>query len=144
MILLNGLPPILGATFFHVIVINILAIIIEYAIIKRRYKGSKLMLRVLLSNLISVIIGTIVVYNIPDLIGSGLGKPDDYIYTNYDKFALGLGLLGLFLSNVIIETPAYLIGIRVDKDISKLITIIFVANLVTNIPVVLIYMWFVN
>jgi hypothetical protein len=145
MILLNGVAPILGATIIHVVIINIIAIFVEYAIIKRRFRDSKLMLRVVLSNLISVVVGSIVIYAIPDLMGAAIDKPDSYIYNNYDKLAVGAGLACLFLSNVLIETPAYLIGTTiVRKDVFGLISVIFLANLVTNVPVVLIYMLFVN
>ena len=136
MILLNGLAPIMGATLLHVVFINIAAIVIEYFIIKAKFKGRRLILRVILANLISVLIGTIVVYTVPELIGGAVAKPDDYIYSNYDKFALGVGLFCLFLTNVIIETPAYLFGLKMDKSIWSLITIILTANLITNIPVI--------
>lgn len=144
MILLNGLAPIMGITLLHVVFINFGAIVVEYIIIRTRFKGSMLLLRVILSNLISVIVGTIVVYSIPEIIGGAVGRSDTYVYTSYDKFALGVGLACLFLSNVIIEIPAYLVGIKIDKDSLRLISLILVANLVTNIPVVFIYMVFVN
>jgi hypothetical protein len=134
----------MGATLLHVIFINIFAIGVEYAILKRRFHASKLMLRVILSNLLSVLAGTIVIYTIPELIGGAVGRPDDYIYTNYDKFAMAVGLVCLFLSNVLIETPAYIVAAGVKmKDVWRLISLIFVANLVTNIPVIAIYMLFV-
>ena len=140
MILLNGLPVILGATIMHVFVINIIAILTEYLIIKRQYEGNRLILRVILANLISVVAGTFVVYLIPSAIGHPIAKPDDYIYTAQDQYALGLGLLVLFLSNVLLETPAYFIGLQRGYNRRKLLLTIFVANLVTNIPVCLIYL----
>lgn len=140
MILLNGLAPIMGATLVHVVIINFLAIIIEYFFIKSKYNGRYLLLRVIVANLISVVVGTIVVYSLPELIGGAVGRPDTYIYSNYDRFAMSIGMIGLFVSNVAIETPAYLIGLKIDKGIWKLIAIILIANLATNIPVVFIYM----
>lgn len=145
MILLNGLAPIMGATLLHVIFINIIAIVVEYVIIKKRFRSSNLMLRVILSNLISVLAGTIVIYTIPELIGGAVGRPDDYVYTSYDRFAMAVGLICLFLSNVLIETPAYLVAAGAEKkDVLRLISLILVANLVTNIPVIIIYMVFVS
>lgn len=144
MILLNGLPPILGATLFHIIFINIFAIIVEYLIIKRRYKGTRLLQRVIVSNLISLFIGIIVIYSIPDSIGGALARPDDYDYSNQDKLALAIRVFFLFLSNVIIETPAYVLGYKIENQFWRLVTIIFIANLVTNIPVLLIYLLFMN
>ncbi len=140
MILLNGLAPIMGATFVHVVIINVLAIIVEYFFIKSRYNGRYLLLRVIIANLISALIGTIIVYSLPELIGGAVARPDTYIYSNYDRFAMSIGMIGLFISNVAIETPAYLIGLKIDKGIWRLITIILIANLITNIPVVFIYM----
>ena len=140
MIILNGLAPIMGATLVHVVIINFLAIIVEYFFIKPRYNGRYLLLRVIVANLISVVIGTIVVYSLPELIGGAVARPDDYTYSNYDRFAISIGMIGLFISNVAIETPAYLIGLKIDKGIWGLIKIILVANLITNIPVVLIYL----
>ena len=144
MILLNGLAPIMGATFLHIVFINVLAIIIEYFIIKRRFKGKALILRVIIANLISVLIGTIVVYTVPELLGGAIARPDTYTYSNYDKFALGFGLFCLFLTNVIIEAPAYLFGLKMGKFIRPLIKTILLANLITNIPVVFIYLWVMN
>ncbi|HAS39637.1 MAG TPA: hypothetical protein DCS93_04120 [Microscillaceae bacterium] len=144
MILLNGLPPILGIAIIHVFIINFLAIIVEYLIIKPKYNGQYLLLRVIIANLISVIVGTIVVFSLPELIGHAIVRPDDYIYNNDDRFALVMGLIGLFISNVFLETPAYLIGLKIDKRAWKLVKKIFIANLITNIPVVVIYLLFMR
>ena len=142
MVLLNGLPPILGATILHVVLINLFAIAAEFYIIRSSFAGRYLLLRVIMANLFSVIVGTIVVFSLPELIGGAMGRPDDYIYTNYDRFAMSIGLTGLFISNVLLETPAYLIGLKFDRSIWPLIRIIFIANLITNIPVVAVYLLF--
>ncbi|MEQ8477836.1 hypothetical protein [Fulvivirga sp.] len=144
MILLNGLPPILGATFLHVVIINVLAIVVEYYFIKRRYYGSRLLLRVVLANLISVLIGSVIVLSVPELIGGATARPDSYEYNNYDKFAMLIGLICLFLSNVLVETPAYLFGIKISNETWNLINLILIANLITNIPVIIIYFLVIN
>ena len=145
MILLNGLAPIMGATFLHIVFINVGAIILEYFIIRTKFKGRLLILRVVLANLISVLVGTIVVYSIPELVGGAVARPDTYVFSSFDQIALGFGLLCLFLSNVIVENPAYLIGLKKDKStIWPLIKIILLANLITNVPVVIIYLWIMN
>ena len=144
MYLLNGLPPILGATILHVIFINVGAIIIEFFIIKRKFNGRFLLLRVIMANLISVLAGTIVVFTVPEWIGGAVGRPDSYTYSNYDMIAMGLGLFALFISNVIIETPAYLFGQKLDRSAWSLMRTIFIANLITNIPVVIVYLWIMH
>ena len=130
----------MGATFVHVVIINVLAIVIEYFLIKPKYQGRFLLVRVIGANLVSVVVGTIVVYSVPEMIGGAMARSDTYVFNNYDRFALCIGLVGLFLSNVAIETPAYLIGQRIDKNVWKLVKRILVANLITNIPVIFIYL----
>ncbi len=134
----------MGATVIHCVIINVMAIVIEYFVIRTRFRPRLLLLRVILANLLSVMIGTIVIYTIPELIGGAVARPDDYVYDAYDQFALGVGLLCLFVTNVLIETPAYLIGAKSDKSFLQLVPIIFIANLITNVPVVLIYMMVVS
>ena len=144
MIYLNGLPVIFGATLLHIAVINFMAIFIEYKIIKRKYVGSRLKLRVVMANLISVLAGTFVFYMIPENMNVMLAQMDQPDYVFWNKVALGLALLGLFLTNVIVETPAYLIGNKIDRSTRRLLGTIFLANLITNIPVVLIYLSVAN
>lgn len=144
MILLNGLPPILGATIIHITIINVFAIIVEYLIIKTRYPGKRLLVRVIIANVVSVLAGTIVMLKIPDTIGGRFGAPDTYVYTLHDKISFAVRLSFLFITNVLIETPAYFFGLKVDKGFWQLIAVIFLSNVITNIPVLLIYLLFMS
>lgn len=139
MILLNGVPPIIGIGLLHVTVINIAAIFIEYYFIKNRHIINRLLLRTVLANLISLIIGLFVLVSLPDYMGGNIMRTDSGM-TNFDKLTLAFGLFGLFLANVIIEFPAYLMGYKMNKaEVQNLFKTVLFANLLTNIPVFIVY-----
>jgi hypothetical protein len=139
MILLNGVPPIIGIGLLHVTIINIVAIFIEYSFIKKRHKIDKLIFRTILANLISLVIGLLVLVLIPDYMGGNIMRTDSPM-TNFDRISLVAGLSGLFLVNVAIEYPGYIIGYKTNGSLFLGIfkTVLF-ANLLTNIPVFILY-----
>ena len=111
MILLNGVAPIVGLGFFHVTVINVIAIIFEYFFIKKRHDINRLAIRTIMANVTSLIVGLILLLWIPNIMGGNIERTDSAM-TSFDKISLVAGLLGLFVANVAIEYPAYIIGYK--------------------------------
>lgn len=139
MILLNGLPPIIGLGLFHVTIINIVAILIEYYFINKRHRINKLAIRTIFANLLSLVVGLFVLVLIPDYMGGNIMHTESPL-SNFDKVSLMMGLFGLFLANVIIEFPAYLIGQKGEKlQSASLFRTVLFANLLSNIPVFVLY-----
>ena len=139
MILLNGVAPIVGLGLAHVTVINIFAIVFEYTFIKKRHCIDNLALRAIVANLISLIAGLIVLLWIPNLIGGNIGRADGEMIL-IDKISLFSGLFGLFLANVVIEYPAYIIGLNARSRMTLgLFKTVLIANVFSNIPVFILY-----
>jgi hypothetical protein len=139
MILLNGVPPVVGIALFHVSIINVIAIIVEYFFIKRRHNIDWLLLRTIFANLISLLVGLFVLWLIPNSIGSNIFQTEVSL-TNFDRISLAFGLGGMFLANVIIEFPAYIIGRKTNRlAVIQVFKTVLFANLLTNIPVLFLY-----
>ena len=141
MISANGIPIIFGAAVFNVVAINFLAMFIEYQIIKRRHTIPRLITRVVLANLSSVLIGTILFLFIPEEINQIFRNTEQYDFIIQNDIGFIVALWVLFFSNVMVEMPAYFIGRTWEWDNRKLISTVFLANLVTNIPVILFYVY---
>jgi hypothetical protein len=136
MVLLNGIPPILGISLLHVTALNIFAIVFEYWYIKRKHKISRLLLRSIVSNVLSLAAGLFVLYFIPDLMEGNIMRSDAEM-NNHDRLSMVLGLTGLFLANLAVELPVYLLGKRTGK--ASLTKTVFAANLISNLPVFFFY-----
>ena len=141
MISANGIPIIFGAAILNVVGINFLSMFIEYQIIKRRHTIPRFITRVVLANLSSVLIGTILFFLIPEKINQIFRNTEQYDFIIQNDIGFIVALWGLFFSNVMVEMPAYFIGRAWEWDNRKLISTVFLANLVTNIPVILFYVY---
>ena len=137
MILLNGVPVIIGMGFIHVTLINIFAIIVEYNILKSRTQIRNLRLKTVLANMTSLVAGLIALVLISGSLGGGIFEMDGNLST-YDKFTLVLGLMGLFMVNVAIEFPVYSYRHDVEPK-RRIFEVVLQANLWTNLPVFVIY-----
>lgn len=140
LVLLNGLPAMLGVTFVQVTLLNIFAIWLEFRILGHRLKINKLLLRCILSNLVSLIAGLIVFFIVPDLLHGMVFTPDDYHMTRYDIFTMYCGLTAMFLVNVLLEIPAYFLWNKDARGSSaNIIKTVLIANIASNIPVFILY-----
>lgn len=136
MIFLNGLPTILGHTLLHVSFINILAIIFEYHYLKKNLNLNFLLTRTITANLASVIVGLIVMHTISDMVPGHITQLGNEYFSLKDRIAMIPSLLGLVTVNIIIEIPFFFSeGIKSQKTIYQ----VTIANLITNIPLVILY-----
>lgn len=125
--------------FAHVTFINLFAIIIEYNILKNRTQINRVGLRTILANLTSLIAGLIALVLIPESMNGNIFEMDGDL-SSYDNFTLAVGLLGLFLVNVAIEFPVLIVGQNFSKEMKlKIFNVVLFANLLTNLPVFLLY-----
>lgn len=125
--------------FAHVTFINIFAIIIEYNILKNRTQINRVGLRTILANLTSLIAGLVALVLIPESMNGNIFEMDGNL-TPYDSFTLVIGLLGLFLMNVAIEFPVIIVGQQFPKEMKlRIFNVVLFANLLTNLPVFLLY-----
>lgn len=137
--LLNGIPPIFGFAMLHVVIINFIAIAVEFWIIKRWYKVRRLLLKVLTANLVSVLVGVYVMLVYPDFIVEQFIDPLEYRQTHSLRelealrMLAGIGLL--FVANLMIEFPVYLLGKGREQKAIKVFLVVLLANVVTNLPI---------
>ncbi|MEL6534060.1 MAG: hypothetical protein AAFQ98_01545 [Bacteroidota bacterium] len=137
MILLNGIPPVIGVGLLHVTVINVLAITFEYYYLKKKLNQDRLLLRTILANLISLAAGILVMFTLSDLLPGNISKLGMEYSSMEDRMAMIPSLAGLILANICLEIPAFLI--RQDAEILKVTKHVIIANLITNIPIVILY-----
>jgi hypothetical protein len=130
MILLNGVPVIIGMGLVHVTIINIFAITVEYNILKSRTQIRNLRLKTVLANMTSLVAGLIA-------LNGDLFEMDGHLSAYY-KFTLVAGLLGLFMVNVAIEFPVYSFRHEMEPK-RRIFEVVLQANLWTNLPVFVVY-----
>ena len=136
--LLNGVPVIVGLGLIHITLLNLIAIVIEYAFINSRVPRNRNLLRSIIANLLSVLIGFFVIITVPDFLGSeNLGHAEPEL-SRYDYFTLVIALIGCFLVNVLVEYPVYIFRSKVNKR--RMFFAVLIANFISNIPVFVLYM----
>lgn len=137
MFLLNGIPVAAGMAILHIILLNFLAIFLEYSVIKKRETHKRILLRTMIANLASVLAGIFVFLRIPDLWGVNLESASLELHGIRDFLAILAGLTGMFIANVLIEYPFQFIGSR--SHAGRMFISVLYANLLSNIPVVILY-----
>lgn len=121
----------------HVTLINLVAISVEYKYLKRRLNLKGMLLRVILGNCLSLVLGLVAMLTISDLLPGDITRLGMEFYDVEDRIAMLPSLLGLVVVNIAVEIPAYLLDQSENrKHIAKEV---FKANLITNIPIVILY-----
>lgn len=137
MFLLNGIPVVAGMAMLHIVLLNLLAIAIEFGVIKKRETHKRILLRTIIANLASVLAGVMVLLWIPDLLGVNIESTEPELDSSRDRLALVAGMAGMFLVNVLIEYPFHIIGSR--SHAGRMFMTILYANFFSNIPVFILY-----
>lgn len=137
MILLNGVPPIIGVGFIHVTIINLVAIAVEHHYLKRKLRLKGLKLRVILANCLSLVMGLVAMLTLSDVLPGVITRLGMDFYDFEDRLALLPSLLTLVVVNIVVEMPAYLFDQGENR--ARIALEVFKANLITNIPIVVLY-----
>ncbi len=136
-ILLNGMSALFAFGIFQITALNFFAIMVENMILKSRYKYHRVLLRVIIANIVSVFAGLVVLYWIPEVMGANI-QHSEGVEGSYNLFGLFMGIIGMFIANVLVEWPVYLINANF-KEAFIILWQVFFANLISNIPVFLLY-----
>jgi|KBSSwiS6_1023812.scaffolds.fasta_scaffold06730_2 MFS family permease len=138
MYLLNGLPAYLGVGFIHLTIINLIVIIVEWALLKRISKVSQVRaFYIALANIVSALLSLIAASVITDNIGGNFW--DGYINESRSKRAFIIGLLLFILFTILIEAPFYYLAIRKRKGFFFSLKLSAIINMITNIPIAVYY-----
>jgi len=138
MFLLNGLPAYLGVGIFHLTLINIFVIIIEWILLRKISKVSEFRgIFIVLANILSAFFGLIVASIITDNIGGNFW--DGYIHETKSRFAFIIGLILFIFFTILFESPFYYWAMRKQKNLLTSIKMSIWINLVTNIPIAIYY-----
>ena len=137
MILLNGIPAIFGASLFHAVFINIFVIMFEYRYLSLRLNMNRVLLRTIIANIISVLVGLIAFYASSSLVPGNVEHLGGDFPDSADKWALIPAMIALIATNILLELPAFLVAQKLGWR--KIVKPVVVANLITNIPIAMLY-----
>ena len=123
--------------FFHILFVNAIFIIIDYFILERISKTAVSFLLIVIAGLASLFLGVYLTNHIIEYcfhdqwFGFNSGVVKKYL------FVIGVLILSVF--NIIIELPFYILAAK-HKNLGPSLKSAVISNLVTNIPIGLLYL----